>query len=682
MNDLENAANELAAAAEAGQVPMTAEAEAAGVGGGAETGNTTPGGLPLPPTEAKPGEVDPNIAQGLEAKAMMPAAAGDSGAKAEDVSPKEESGDAGVNAVKVAEANDMPTKENAAPTEEKPKTGIAAFLEKAKKMDIKDFNPKALFSKGPNGEQDLVTGTATMFEVNLVPAVKTEMLRAMKLRNIVLFVAIIIVAIFGGGAMVLGSIAGTQKLTIADQTTRIDAMSDKINSFQGLSEYLTIKDQLGALASIDDQRKMLSRIFSFLVVMLPTAPDSVTLSELSINLQEGTLTMEGQADAGVAPFIDYRVLESFKKAIGLVKYDYGTYVDAKGNEIPERCIVETNDQGGVFSEAVPLDSDGQTMQGVYVYWLRSKNGCDVIKAELEDELATLQDEIDLQAELAKDDPTIKAYTANEIRTRRQEIYETYEKDLYTTWYDEWLKENNLTRADETSEFTEEQIESYQAALLKYVDELDDKEQSLVQDLLKNGADVRDLKIEKVWRTPLFSEWYRADGETVDKDGNELPSIDLSGAITGVAHFESGGCQEYSGTEVDGKVMWTATNGCLLSDEEVRIMESSNGQNAEGKLVLRFQASVTLVPDALLFTNKHVLAIGPNGQNVTDSYLQINGMFAQAAEDCASNDTVCVNNSANSGASSNTNNTKKNTDSNNSSEEENEEGEEENGEEGR
>lgn len=692
--DLNAAAADLAAAANAGQVPATAEAEAAGAGaaedGGMvpgvdamESGNTTPGGLPLPPSEegapaeAKPGEVDPNIAQGLEAKAMAPAAAGGSSA-AEGVSPEEESGDAGVNAVKVAEANDMPTDENAPKEEEKPKSGLAAFIEKAKNMDVKDFNPKTLFSKGPNGEQDLVTGTATMFEINLVPAIKTEMLKAMRLRNIVLFAAIIIVAIFGGGAMVLGSITGGQKLTIADQTTRIDAMSDKISSFNGLSEYLTIKDQLGALATIDDQKKMLSRVFSFLVVMLPSAPDKVTLSELNVNLQEGTLRMEGQADAGVEPFIDYRVLEAFKKSIGLVKYDYGVYVDEKGNEIPERCIVETNSNGGVFTEAMKFDEENGmsgSMESIYVYWLRSKTGCDTVKAELDEELATLQTEIDTQAELAREDSTVKPYTASEILRRKQEIYETYKDSLYKTWYDEWLDKNDLTRADDISSFTEEQKKSYQETLTAYLNGLDTQELVLAQQLISSGSDTRDIKVEKVWRTPRFSEWYHADGETVDEDGNELPSIDLSGTIAGVAHFESAGCQGYSGTEIDGKVMWTTTNDCYLVTEEVNVLDSSNGEGEDGQLVLRFEVLATLVPEALLAANKHMLAIGPSGQNVTDSYLQVNNMFAKAAEDCSSNDTVCIENTQNSGGNSGSSSSSSSKSKSSSSKSEDEEGEE-------
>lgn len=660
--DLSAAAADLTAAADAGQVPMTAEAEASSTGATTSMGasatemaasgasvsevpasgeiqdmsaNVEPGSASALPeeategvaVEATPGEAAPDVAQGLEAKTSE--------------QQSTENPNAGVNAVKIAE--NMETTDNGAAAEAQPaqKSGLMGFLERAKTMDIKNLDLKALFQKGPNGEQDLVTGTATMFEVNLVPAVKSEMIKAMKVRNLVLFVSIIVVAIFGGIVAVMGSVVAGQKITIGDQTNRIETMSKKISSFDGLSEYLTIKDQLGAVESISDQRKLLSRVFAFLTVMLPSAPDSITLSELSVNMQEGTLLMEGQANAGVAPLIDYRVLESFKKSMQLVRYDYGRYVDAYGNEIPTRCMVEESPNGGAYTDVTEY-SDGSKTSAVYAYWLRSKDGCDTTKTNLEKELADLQNEIDANEIASKEEgSSVQAYTAKEIRQKRQEIYETYEDTLYQTWYDEWLEKNELTRTVELSELTDEQNTSLADAMTEFLTDLSDEEKELVSEMVEDGADVRDIKIEKVWRTPNFSEWYHKDGKTTDKDGNALPNIELDGTITDVPHFESAGCQSYTGTEVSGKVMWTATNDCMLSSEDVQIIESANGRDASGNLVLRFQALVTLDEEALAFKNKHVMAIGPNGQNVTDSYIQIKGMFAEAAEDCGATDTICI-----------------------------------------
>ena len=46
----------------------------------------------------------------------------------------------------------------------------------------------------------------------------------------------------------------------------------------------------------------------------------------------------------------------------------------------------------------------------------------------------------------------------------------------------------------------------------------------------------------------------------------------------------------------------------------------------------------------------MMALGPMGQNVTDSYVQIGGMFTQAARECAEGDTECLTNANNAGGS--------------------------------
>ena len=77
---------------------------------------------------------------------------------------------------------------------------------------------------------------------------------------------------------------------------------------------------------------------------------------------------------------------------------------------------------------------------------------------------------------------------------------------------------------------------------------------------------------------------------------------------------------------------------------INISDSSNGRDASGELVLRFSAVITLNPEVFSFNNKHVLTIGPAGRyNVTDSYVQIQSLFAKRAEDCLPGDTVCNSN---------------------------------------
>ena len=50
--------------------------------------------------------------------------------------------------------------------------------------------------------------------------------------------------------------------------------------------------------------------------------------------------------------------------------------------------------------------------------------------------------------------------------------------------------------------------------------------------------------------------------------------------------------------------------------------------------MRFSAVISLNEEVFKFANKHMLAIAPAGKtNVTDSYIQIGGMFTERAKEC-------------------------------------------------
>ena len=426
----------------------------------------------------------------------------------------------------------------------------------------------------------MITEQKKDYEVSLVPEVKRNMIKAMKFRNVMLFVCIVLASIAGGTILIMASIWGGQNVTMSGQDARLKSMSDKINNYSSLSEFLTIQDQLGNIAQINENKKVLSRVFSILSTILPEGPDTVSLSELSVDLSTNTLRFDAQADAKVSPYIDYRVLESFKKGLSLMKYDFGRYVDENDEEIPTMCIVETDADGNTL---VDVEESGLTSNKyIYAYWLKGKKGCDPSRDDTEEE--------------EEEDESVQDIV--------QEIAENGEENL---------TEEERDIADEYTKKTEG---------------LDDYAKSLFDQQIENGVSIERAEVVKVYRSPRFSDWYR--------DGH----MDESGMISGVPHFNSD-CIAYSGADSSGVMKWTSTNDCMLMVEDPVIQDSSNGRDSAGSLVLRFNAALTLDPQVFMFTNKHVMAISPSGQNVTDSYRQIEGMFAERAADCADSDVVCT-----------------------------------------
>ena len=457
----------------------------------------------------------------------------------------------------------------------------------------------ALFKGQLGDEEEMMKEQTGFYEINLVPDVKAEMIKNQKMRNLVFFVCIVVSIASVSTALILGSIKGAQDITMAGQDAHMKNLSDKIKSYDELPEFLTIQNQLRGISEIEDNQKVLSRAVIFLAALRDVGVDEVKVSELSVDLSTATLSFDAQADAK-KDNIDYRVLEAFKKRTNLMTFDYGRYVDSMGNEIPSRCIVEYDGNN------VMLQEHGS----IYAIWHRGDKGCD---------------------------PTRDDYAPNEDGSVTSS---TINVDLEATKMNNGTSEVSQVKLNNDEE---EEEETTKKKTINYV------------------------ASEKIYRTPQFTSWYKQEPVRTVEDGiddvaptppNEdtiynitnykyTPSMDESGTISGIPHFESK-CFTYTGeVTVDDKtgeevVKWSAENSCMLVPDGITITESANGRNQDDELVLRFSAVIQLNADAFAFRNKHVMAIGPNGQNVTDSYVQLEKIFDAPATACAAGDTECNN----------------------------------------
>ena len=456
------------------------------------------------------------------------------------------------------------------------------MFEKIKTWAVKEYRETLKnFGIKPKEKPTMMTEQKGTYEISLVPEVKRNMIKAMKFRNILLFCCIVLMAVSGGIVMVMVTVWEGQNITMSGQDSRMKLMSDKLTNYGSLSEFLTIQKQLKQINEIIDDKKVLSRVFPVLSVILPEGPDTISLSELTVNLDENTLIFDAQADAKVSPYIDYRVLESFKKSVSLMKYDYGRYVTADGDEIPSRCMVEADAEGNTLIEEDKVN--GVTNKYIYAYWMKGKTGCD---------------------------PAREDYVSEEEEEEAEESGQSQQQS---------------TKSDE----------EIQTDFDKKLNELDDYGKSLLYQQIEGGVTTENADVVKIYRSPRFSEWYKAGYMTE------------GGAISDVNHFESE-CITYTGAEASGTMKWVSDNNCMLSAEDPSIRDSSNGRDSNGNLVLRFSATLTLEPAIFEFKNKHVMAISPSGQNVTDSYRQVAGMFAERAADCSDSDVICTTTSTDSG----------------------------------
>ena len=205
-------------------------------------------------------------------------------------------------------------------------------------------------------------------EINLVPDIKGEMIKALKLRNYIFFLCIAVAVASAVITLIFGLIMGGQQLALTSKQDALKSLSAKLNSYSDLNDFLTIKDQLGNVSTLSNNKQVLSRTFNILSALLPTGSDTITISELNVNLagEQPTFTFDAQANAGQEPFIDYNVLDSFKKSMQYMRYDYGHYIDKLGNTIPAYCMIEYGSDGAMFSEG---------SRGLYAYWTIDAEGC-------------------------------------------------------------------------------------------------------------------------------------------------------------------------------------------------------------------------------------------------------------------------------------------------------------------
>lgn len=444
---------------------------------------------------------------------------------------------------------------------------------------------KTKISGGGDKSKPLISTVATQYEINLVPEVKLQMIKAQKLRNLVLFVCILVSVVSVGVVLVLFGIKSGQDIAMANQDGKLETLSAKLMGYEELGDIVTIQAQLEKLSQIQGNKKVLSRVFGAMNVMLPQGGDSVQLSDLRVDFSTNIIRIEGQADARIAPLIDYRVLESFKKGAALTKYDYGNYVDMEGAVIPTWCVSESDIDGSAF----------RTGESYYAWWDLSGEDCAA----------------------HRDGSKLKEGEEGELVFSKDAEVEVVEEEV-----ERGVLESEGVKIEEKED----------GEITVDDDDIEVRDRGNGEKYFVRKRVTR----VKVWRTPQFDKWLNAG------------LMDVNGTISGIEHFASA-CTTYSGTVQSGdKYRWTSDNVCMLAPDGLDVLSSSNGRDASDNLVLRFSASMNIAPEFFAFSNKHMVAIGPMGQNVTDSYVQIDGMFTEEARECQAGDTECLSNASNTG----------------------------------
>lgn len=156
-----------------------------------------------------------------------------------------------------------------------------------------------------------------MIEINLVPDVKQELIKAQRVRASVISIAIL-VGIAAAGVVVVLAIWVFAVQTARDIITDniIKSESQKLSSVEDISNTLTIQNQLTKLAEMHNSKHIDSRMFDILTTINPPAPNTVAITKLTLSSEDSSIKIEAQAING------YPALEVFKKTISATKLEF------------------------------------------------------------------------------------------------------------------------------------------------------------------------------------------------------------------------------------------------------------------------------------------------------------------------------------------------------------------------
>ncbi|MBM3210102.1 hypothetical protein FJZ39_02075 [Candidatus Saccharibacteria bacterium] len=157
-----------------------------------------------------------------------------------------------------------------------------------------------------------------MIEINLVPDVKQELLRAQRQRNVVSSLAILL----GIGTIALVIVLAVTWFGAERYgdylDARIEEESKELLAVEDLNKTVTIQSQLSTIATLHSETRSNAQFVDVLAVVNPSEPNNIKVSESTMNPADKTITITGTASNG------YQALEALKKTILNTKIQYSS----------------------------------------------------------------------------------------------------------------------------------------------------------------------------------------------------------------------------------------------------------------------------------------------------------------------------------------------------------------------
>lgn len=133
-----------------------------------------------------------------------------------------------------------------------------------------------------------------MIQLNLLPDVKLEYIKAQRSRRLVLSVSVIVSLIAVALLVVLFSYDLLQKKHISDLSKDINNESSQLQNEPNINDILTVQNQLASLSQLHAQKPSASSTFNYLNELTPV---NVDITDFTVDFTKQTFVITGTANA-------------------------------------------------------------------------------------------------------------------------------------------------------------------------------------------------------------------------------------------------------------------------------------------------------------------------------------------------------------------------------------------------
>lgn len=196
-----------------------------------------------------------------------------------------------------------------------------------------------------------------MIQLNLLPDLKKEYIKAQKTKSFVISTSILVtIGAVGLSALLFVYVTFVQQLQINLATDDIKRKETELKAIQDVDKYLTVQAQLAALPDLHNSKGSYDRLFSFLNVLNPSAPNNINLANLQLESETRTMMLTGTTG-------NFETLNVFVDTLKNAEISYKA--GGQGEALTEKMFEQTLVMSSGFSRVDGKNLVSFTIKTVY-----------------------------------------------------------------------------------------------------------------------------------------------------------------------------------------------------------------------------------------------------------------------------------------------------------------------------